>query len=670
MENSNKKMMIIITVLIIALVSAILTIFIVLVTPNQKANTSVNIKYTAEEVSVRLLANAYVGTNAYEFTLDGKTDGGIELLLSPENNTGALSQQENTPVFNLSRTNPYIVFEYIFINETEDIDVNIDLVNYPGNTVDGVKNGVSNNIKLTYLYSDTQIDNFKEVQSETKVSNILLPAYANETTTKYVYIKAEIDDLLYDSEFNGNFHWALSKPTESNITTITLNVAGADYIERAGSSINTTNGIAETYTYRTTDTEVEMSDINIYPAVANKRFMGWAGEANATEVADNIPESKVLYPVYMDGNIPEEHYAVASTYAYITGTLAVDLDNAVIPDIIRYSVDNTDKIFKITNVRDDFNADFMIIENLYIGNYVEDIGYLSFAGILNNIIFGRSLHTIGDYVFAYSEITECSIPDSVISIGESAFEDCYNLENLYLGSDVESIGFNAFYMITANKLTNITVSPYNGYFDSRDNCNAIINTGDDEIIVASINTIIPKDVKIIGVNSFSMLKISSIHIPNSVKEIKEGAFARCAKLTKFVLPASVEKVGIKILISCDKCVDISVESGNRFYDSRDNCNAIIDSVSNELITAASRNVVIPDTVVSLAKFSLFGYQQTLIIPESVTYIDNSALGMVLNLIFEDVEGWQILESNVWKDIDIESFVSTLGGFNFQTFRKL
>ena len=73
-------------------------------------------------------------------------------------------------------------------------------------------------------------------------------------------------------------------------------------------------------------------------------------------------------------------------------------------------------------------------------------------------------------------------------------------------------------------------------------------------------------------DSFQFKSIVSIEIPNSVTIIGDGAFS-----------------------DCDRLAEIKVESGNQFYDSRNNCNAIIETATNTLIVGC-KNTIIPDSV--------------------------------------------------------------------------
>ena len=145
--TTNKKLVVTVGVLAVALILALTGIIVVLVTANQRASSAVNVKYTASDVAVTLSATAYLGSNTYQFTKGGVVGGETELVLSPTVTSGSLSQTSDIASFDLTKTNDYVVFEYVFQNKTGNIDVKIDQDGIPA---------TKENINLTYTYSDTQ----------------------------------------------------------------------------------------------------------------------------------------------------------------------------------------------------------------------------------------------------------------------------------------------------------------------------------------------------------------------------------------------------------------------------------------------------------------------------------------------------------------------------------
>ena len=92
-------------------------------------------------------------------------------------------------------------------------------------------------------------------------------------------------------------------------------------------------------------------------------------------------------------------------------------------------------------------------------------------------------------------------------------------------------------------LTDIVVAESNTMYDSRDNCNAIIETATNTLIRGSKNTTIPDSVKSVGNHAFSFCKsLTAITIPDSITSIEKDAFFFCLSLTSITIPNSVTNI--------------------------------------------------------------------------------------------------------------------------------
>ena len=115
---------------------------------------------------------------------------------------------------------------------------------------------------------------------------------------------------------------------------------------------------------------------------------------------------------------------------------------------------------------------------------------------------------------------------SVTSIGDEAFEKCSGLTSVTIPNSVTSIGNSAFSRCSGLSL--VTVDVNNPKYDSRDNCNAIIEKSTNTLIAGCKTTIIPNSVTSIGWYSFSgCSSLTSVTIPNSVTSIGGSAFSGC-----------------------------------------------------------------------------------------------------------------------------------------------
>ena len=113
---------------------------------------------------------------------------------------------------------------------------------------------------------------------------------------------------------------------------------------------------------------------------------------------------------------------------------------------------------------------------------------------------------------------------------------------------------------------------------------------------------IPGNVTSIGSYAFGdCINLTTLNIPSSVTTIGDQAFGDCINLTTLNIPSSVTTIGDQAFRGCYNLSSISVQNGNTIYDSRNNCNAIIETSSNKLILGC-KNTIIPSTVTEIGSF--------------------------------------------------------------------
>jgi hypothetical protein len=205
-------------------------------------------------------------------------------------------------------------------------------------------------------------------------------------------------------------------------------------------------------------------------------------------------------------------------------------------------------------------------------------------------------------------LKEITIPKRVTSIGREAFQDCSALTEIVIPENVDEIGMNAFRYCSA--LTSIIVAEDNLEYDSRENCNAIIET--------ATNTLI--------------LGCSQTNIPNSVKAIEGYAFSGCSALTEIVIPNNVTSFKGFPFFNCSSLNSIVVAEGNPTYDNCENCHAIIETATKKLIRGCSQTII-PDTVTSIGELAFHRCSSLteIVIPKGVKKIESVAFFNCSNL---------------------------------------
>ena len=130
--------------------------------------------------------------------------------------------------------------------------------------------------------------------------------------------------------------------------------------------------------------------------------------------------------------------------------------------------------------------------------------------------------------------------------------------------------------------------------------------------------VIPEGVTMIDEGAFKdCVNLSSITLPNSLEDICWESFSGCKALTSIFIPENVSCIEPLAFIHCDNLRTIAVAEGNKHYDSRNNCNAIIETETNRLLYGCVCTIV-PDTVTEIDSFAFSGCKRQ----EAVSMIED------------------------------------------------
>ena len=200
-------------------------------------------------------------------------------------------------------------------------------------------------------------------------------------------------------------------------------------------------------------------------------------------------------------------------------------------------------------------------------------------------------------VFHNSNLVECVIPNSVNTIGTNVFMNCNSITSIDIPNSVISIGNNAFGMCSG--LTSV---------------------------------VIPNTVTSIGSNAFSSTNALKVLNYNAKCELSSSFGGNWTNLETVIIGDSTSSISSGVFNGYTGLTSINVNSGNTTYDSRNNCNAIIETSTNTLIQGC-KTTIIPDSVTNIGNKAFYDCKSltSIVIPNNVTSIEDDAFNGCVGL---------------------------------------
>ena len=317
---------------------------------------------------------------------------------------------------------------------------------------------------------------------------------------------------------------------------------------------------------------------------------------------------------------------------------------------------------KVTTIPSNAFRKCSALTSVTIGNSVTSIGFNAFydCSKLTSVTIPNSVTHIGDEAFSgCSKLTSVIFnAEKCIEIGLPIFKNCTSLSCLTIGDKVSIIPKLSFY-----NFTSLVVDRNNGKYDSRDNCNAIIETSTNELIKGCKSTLIPNSVTSIGESAFAYCSgLTSVTIGNSVTTIGRGAFAGCSGLTSVTIGNSVTSIGGAAFSGCSGLTSVTIPNsvttiGDGAFRSCSGLTSV--TIGNSVTTIGDfafcfcsglTSVTIGNSVTTIGDYAFGGCSglTSVTIPNSVTSIGEFA--------FQSCSGLT--------SVSIPNFVTSIGEYAF------
>lgn len=305
--------------------------------------------------------------------------------------------------------------------------------------------------------------------------------------------------------------------------------------------------------------------------------------------------------------------------------------------------------YKITGIGDYAFRYNYTLKSVTIPDTVTSVGYSAFneCEALQTVNLGKGVKTISDYAFEECiSLKSITIPDNVTAIGDCAFSNCTKLSSVSIGKGITSIPGRCFEDCTSlSSITipdNIETIGYQAFSDCTGLKTLKIGKGVNYIedgafyYCNSLTSVtIPGNVETVSSSSFKgCSSLKTLTLSDGIKNIGSNAFEECVLLTKITIPKSVQRIGYKAFRGCKYLTAINVDKNNKCFKSVNG--VLFDKYGETLVAcpgAKQGKYTVPKGVIRIYNHAFYNCQDitAVTLPSSVIEIDHNAFDGCIKL---------------------------------------